>query len=394
MLNENNELLESQNINIPAEVIFKKSLDIEYNKYKNQTYENFPIYGWFTKEFFNESAHRSKFKTNYMEILNSSYRHYENILQKCFISTKDQLMSLKRKSHVWLGELRYQDPFARMYWVIQDALYYYLSIKNQEMHKVNLMFMEFFENKKETYEYDTHHRNIFNYHSIPIHPEFKTRLLEYNEKYLDEIEFSPIFTMFLYPITLTEFGKNNILSIIDVFGKKMDEYYIQNSITLLRYNFNKYKVRDLDRMKTFKSEIKMLSTESENTYRENKNLPRIGENWIEETLLYYKIKEEFLSLLVIQHGRPDFLGQQHYDIWIPKKKIAIEYQGEQHFRPVDYFGGEEAYLKQLERDNRKKEISSNNGITLIYVSKGYNFIEIVEKIKKLSNVTGTSPNKR
>jgi hypothetical protein len=378
--------------------IFIKSLDIEYAKYETMSYENFPIYGWFINEGFDESGYRSRFKTDYAGLLTSSYEHYRNILEKCFNSTKDQLMRLKRESHFGASS-SYDDPFARMYWVIQDSIYYNLSILNPQMHKINLMFIEFFENKKETNEYDCLHREIFNYHSIPIHPDFKRQLLEYDYKYLDEVEFSPIFTMFLYPITLTKFGKTNILSVIDIFKEKLNDFFIKNNISLLRNFLSQYKecnISELSEMKLLKENIALILRETEKNFTDNK-FPKIGKlGGIEkainhklsshaETELFNIIKKSFPLLVVIQHGKPDFLEKQHYDIWIPKLKIAIEYQGEQHSKSIKYFGGEDGLKAQTERDKRKHDISINNGITLIYASKGYNYIEIIKQIKIKDN---------
>ena len=45
----------------------------------------------------------------------------------------------------------------------------------------------------------------------------------------------------------------------------------------------------------------------------------------------------------------------------------IEYQGEQHYRPIDYFGGEEKYNKQVARDNIKKEYCKKNNIPLLLI---------------------------
>jgi hypothetical protein len=360
--------------------VFLESINYEYNNYKKMSYNDFPNLEYYVNHALNKKMH--VYKTDYQSFLNYNYEYYISILEKINSSIyKSQLMDLRSKSHIWLGHLNSQDPFSRMYWVVQDYLYYNLSLLNPQMHKINLMFMEFFKNKRGPTEYDQIQNTIFDHHSTISSSFFYDWLLEYNEKYLDEVEFSPMFTMFLYPITLTEFGKNNILSIIDVFGEKLDEYYSKNNVTLLRNHFNKYKIRDLSRMKKLKDEIKILSRESENQYRKNKNLPQIGENWIEETLLYYKIKEDFSKLKIIQHGRPNFLGQQHYDIWIPKLNIAIEYQGEQHLRPIDFFGGQEAYEKQQERDKRKYNISVENGIEIIYVFRGYDYNEIIKKIK-------------
>lgn len=45
----------------------------------------------------------------------------------------------------------------------------------------------------------------------------------------------------------------------------------------------------------------------------------------------------------------------------------IEYDGEQHFRAVDYFGGEEQLKAQQERDERKNKWCKENNIRLIRI---------------------------
>ena len=64
----------------------------------------------------------------------------------------------------------------------------------------------------------------------------------------------------------------------------------------------------------------------------------------------------------------DWLKPLTYDFYIPEYKIAIECQGEQHFRPVDYFGGVEEYNKLVERDKKKKRLSDENGVKMLYYS--------------------------
>jgi hypothetical protein len=74
------------------------------------------------------------------------------------------------------------------------------------------------------------------------------------------------------------------------------------------------------------------------------------------------------------------LKPQHYDVYLPDLKIALEYQGEQHFRAIPYFGGEEGLLRTQERDRRKREISVANGVYQIDVLPGYKIASIVEEI--------------
>lgn len=123
-----------------------------------------------------------------------------------------------------------------------------------------------------------------------------------------------------------------------------------------------------------------LGRKGENYFRKNSGLPKIGEGWVSETDLFYKIKES-LSCEVIQHGKPKWLGRQHFDIWIPSLNVAIEYQGLQHDKPVKFFGGEKAFKDNQRRDLRKKKLCVENCVTLIEVRKDYDINDVLNKIK-------------
>lgn len=110
--------------------------------------------------------------------------------------------------------------------------------------------------------------------------------------------------------------------------------------------------------------------EVRNQVRDELGIPRIGEGWANETFLFkliYLLMEPF-GTEAIHHYRPDFLHNQELDIYFEynNQKVGIEYQGQQHFEPVGYFGGVEAFNKTIERDKRKKLLCDENGITLIY----------------------------
>lgn len=61
-----------------------------------------------------------------------------------------------------------------------------------------------------------------------------------------------------------------------------------------------------------------------------------------------------------------------FDFYIPSINTAIEYQGIQHFEPVEYFGGEEEYQSTLLRDKIKKEYCNDNNITLLTINYNEN----------------------
>lgn len=47
--------------------------------------------------------------------------------------------------------------------------------------------------------------------------------------------------------------------------------------------------------------------------------------------------------------------------------ILVELDGQQHFYPIDYFGGDEQYQKQLRNDELKNIYAKDNGYILIRI---------------------------
>lgn len=56
-----------------------------------------------------------------------------------------------------------------------------------------------------------------------------------------------------------------------------------------------------------------------------------------------------------------------FDFYLLDLNTIIEYQGKQHYEPIDYFGGEESFKKQLENDNLKRRYCKENNIKLIEI---------------------------
>lgn len=67
-----------------------------------------------------------------------------------------------------------------------------------------------------------------------------------------------------------------------------------------------------------------------------------------------------------------------FDFYIESMNVCIEYDGEQHFRVVEYFGGERGYEKRKINDSIKSEYCRNNNITLIRIRYDENIISILD----------------
>ena len=102
-----------------------------------------------------------------------------------------------------------------------------------------------------------------------------------------------------------------------------------------------------------------------------------------ETELFNLLKKQFSKIKVIQHGKPKWLGRQHVDIWFPDYNIGVEFQGLQHDQPIEFFGGEESFIKNQKRDKRKRNLFEKNNAHLIEVRSGYILDEICNKISEI-----------
>ena len=87
----------------------------------------------------------------------------------------------------------------------------------------------------------------------------------------------------------------------------------------------------------------------------------IGATWQGEEITFQAIRDALPDTEVHRHARPFWLSPQHLDIFIPARKIAVEYMGEQHFAAIDYFGGPDALARTRARDERKARLCADAG---------------------------------
>lgn len=67
-----------------------------------------------------------------------------------------------------------------------------------------------------------------------------------------------------------------------------------------------------------------------------------------------------------------------FDFYLPEYDTCIEFQGKQHYMPIDYFGGEEQFNALVVRDETKKRYCNKNNIQLVEIK--YDEIDNAEEI--------------
>ena len=68
-----------------------------------------------------------------------------------------------------------------------------------------------------------------------------------------------------------------------------------------------------------------------------------------------------------------------YDFYLPEYNILIEYQGIQHYKEKEFFGGKKQFKKQQYHDNLKRKYAKDNGYKLLELKYTLNTQELVDK---------------
>lgn len=87
-----------------------------------------------------------------------------------------------------------------------------------------------------------------------------------------------------------------------------------------------------------------------------------GEKTIEKFL-----KQKGLVYITQKKINLKSLFNLYLDFYLPDLNKAIEFDGSQHFAPVEFFGGEEAFKKQHVRDRLKEAYCAEKGISLLRI---------------------------
>lgn len=132
------------------------------------------------------------------------------------------------------------------------------------------------------------------------------------------------------------------------------------------YYEDTYKNTDT-KMKMKCKKCELIFHQSPDVHKRGRGCPNckipIGENIISTFLtknnIIFTTQQTFIKCVYKQ--------KLHFDFYLPKHNICIEYDGIQHFKPINFFGGEESFKLQLLKDNTKTEYCKENNIRLVRI---------------------------
>ena len=103
-------------------------------------------------------------------------------------------------------------------------------------------------------------------------------------------------------------------------------------------------------------------------------------------ILFEKLTNFFNTETFTWEYRAHWLKNKRIDICLEKHKIAIEYDGQQHFYPIDHFGGEKEFKNRIKNDALKERLCEENGFKLFRVKYNYtdeDFYNLCVEIQKI-----------
>ena len=144
--------------------------------------------------------------------------------------------------------------------------------------------------------------------------------------------------------------------VIEFLNKNHPAYILSNAIYEYLREFGTgpsvYYAQPISEARTFINNFrKRVNNEIESIYSILLQNKRIPITWKSEYELYSLVKRVFPDTCF--QYKADWLSKQSLDIYIPSLKVAIEYQGKQHYEPV-VFLVESRHMLRMSREIEKK----------------------------------------
>lgn len=104
-----------------------------------------------------------------------------------------------------------------------------------------------------------------------------------------------------------------------------------------------------------------------------------GEKIISQILKKHDILYEDEHEVIINNS------YHYFDFYLPEKNIIIEFNGKQHYEPIDFFGGIKGFEITKHRDKIKEKYCIDNNINFIVISYKDNIEEKLNLVLNINN---------
>ena len=175
---------------------------------------------------------------------------------------------------------------------------------------------------------------------------FKELVKVVYSKYNLQIDYSKLPECFTQKLVLEDEQLNQLEYIVDNNYFKWKDVEISGQMS----SYNKKK---LDNLKKQYAELK------QNLILNNK----YSTKWKSEFELFKLVHAKYKD--TIYQYKANWLGLQSLDIYVPSQKLAFEYQGLQHYEPIDFWGGKEGLKYRQKLDEQKRKLCKENNVKLI-----------------------------
>jgi very-short-patch-repair endonuclease len=119
-----------------------------------------------------------------------------------------------------------------------------------------------------------------------------------------------------------------------------------------------------------------------NAHLQNQGCPLCRESKGEKRIRKYLSKRSVIFERQKKFSMCKFKEELPFDFYLPEKNMLIEYDGRQHFEPINVFGGQMGLLETQRNDRIKNKFVEDNDISLLRINyKEYNKIEEILNLK-------------
>lgn len=206
------------------------------------------------------------------------------------------------------------------------------------------------------------HENIIYYDALSFYGQIGCKIVDF-----PVTEHKPAFyRVWKPPVIDTQKKAESISNTLAQYNHSESAEQIENSMEKLVAKFEQLRNAVIEAVHCGITKIDYNAVKAlrNNIFEELIKTGRYQTKWIHERELYDHIKFFYPDALF--QYKASWLNGQIYDIYIPSLCLAVEYQGAQHYQPVDYFGGEDCYQDCLRRDERKLNLSKEYGVEIKY----------------------------